>query len=194
MAKREVGSGITRYEMPEGLKIDRPLNEEEFKEAERAWRAAATRPLWDRSQYVHAFELALADLTGGASSSVADFKAHEDWGWYYHNLIRLDRITRNRFERGEAALAALSACEFGQLLTELQIKLVWEQDALSGRKALEGARLGGEMRSRDTAKRAHLISAYQKRLPEKGESEAVRLAAKEAGYTTRGARRMLLGK
>lgn len=191
MARREVGSGITRYQKPEGIRVDRPVSEVQFQFIKASVEKAAARPLWDRSSYVAAFERALGDIVGDGPYDPMDFKPHEDWAWYYHNLIRLDRITRNRIERGEAGLATLSACEFGQLFTELQIKLVWEKDALRGRKTLEAASRGGEMRSRDIAKQAHLFSAYQKRKGKMPEPTALQHAAREAGYTTRHARRLI---
>ena len=188
MARREVGSGITRYKLPasepvSGAKLAKFLAE------------AAGRPIWDRRKYIKQFELALEDLTGGHEYDPLDFKEHDDWGWYYHHLIRLDRIVTTRIERGEAGLAALAACEFGQIFTELQIKLVWEKDALSGRASVKGASEGGRARGSSDKianKQARLLDEYDERIGRGVDPILARqVAARKAGYSEDHARRLL---
>ena len=190
MARREVGSGITRYEKPAGEPVTGPT-------LARFLAEAAARPIWDRRKYIKQFEAALADLTGGGDYDPLDFKQHEDWGWYYHHLIRLDRIVSGRIKRNEARLAALAACEFGQLFTELQIKLVWEKDALAGRASVRGASEGGRTRGSSEKiadKQSELLREYDERVGRGMDPTLARQsAARKSGYSDDHARRLLRG-
>lgn len=103
-------------------------------------------------------------------------------------LIALDAAQR-RIADGDIRRACVSSYELGRLITQFQMKLEWEHDALQGRKKADQLRASGvERRIVEKAKAAkqhkkwqHMADDYWKRHPERGFSDAARYIAGRIG-------------
>ena len=140
---RTTGSGITKHtETITVLDLTEPPTKAERAELVAKINAAAARPLWDKHSLVAQCRGALERIkaTLPPEHEDCDFRPHEDFGWYYARLILLDKLVQRDVAKGDAAMAAYNAAEFGSLLSELQIKLVWEPDAIAGRASRDGAK------------------------------------------------------
>lgn len=192
-----VGAGITRHQSDVTvLDLTQRTTPEEMKELGDYLRAAAARPLWHKERIIADIEQRLRKLKAALPSDHddLDFRPHDDFGWYYCELIRLDRIVRNAITEKDAARAALFAEDFGELHREMQIKEVWERDALAGRESFKGAQAGGQARGQSDQildRRARFFRAHDDAVDRVGATIARQRAAKEAGYSDDHARRLL---
>jgi len=120
---REKGSGITRHRQSVTVfDMTKPLTEEEVEDFGSRLKATV-RPLWDNERTISEMQEALADLKKGLPAEHDDcqFRPHEDLGWYYSRLIRLDEWVHRDIKKGDAALAAYNAAEFGCLLQNYRL-------------------------------------------------------------------------
>lgn len=194
---RERGSGITRYRQNVTVfDLTQALTKDEAKELSNRI-TGAVRPLWDNERRVAEMREALADIEKRLppDHDECDFRPHEDLGWYYARLIRLDGWVHRDIKKGDAAMAAYNAAEFGGLFAELQIKLVWERDALAGRKSHVGAREGARLRGSSEKiqdRRETFFSTYDEAMSRRLHPTLARQkAAKAACYNDDYARRLL---
>ena len=196
---RSKGTGITRHQSSVTvLDLRQGLTPGEGDELIASIAAAGSRPLWDNEQIVSELEISLAELKRHLPADHQDFafRPHEDLGWYYSRLIMLDSWVKRNIAEGDAAMAAYNAAEFGSLFTELQIKKVWESDALSGRQSIKGARAGGlaprEKSEKVAARQQPLIDAYWRSRKLGGSHEtAMDRAVTATSYSRRQAQRVL---
>lgn len=196
---RTKGAGITRHQQAVTVfDTKRGLTQDEADELIGAIRAAGARPLWDKEKIVEDARRRLAAVKEAlpADHDDMDFLPHDDFGWYYCELIKLDRIVRSAIAAGDAGRAALFAEDFGTVHRELQIKEVWEPDALAGRASREGAHRGPPAKASSqaiAAKHEQLLAEYAIRRLRMDDVPARQHAARAAGYSEKQAKRIIDG-
>jgi hypothetical protein len=128
--------------------------------------------------------------TSANGGSYPSFQERDELGWYYQFLIREIKQVRANIESGDAGNAAFYALQVGEAFSELQMKVTWEKDAMSGRKSYNGGGASRDMRAVEhNPKYKSFVFEYEQRLKDgKSELLARQNAAEKVGIEPKTAR------
>jgi len=122
-------------------------------------------------KWVDAAHRVLATGPGDGEANFCDKFAGR--GWYAAELVRLDSITRQAIEIGDAEAAAVAGGDFGAMVTEAELKFAHEAAWQTGQKILDRPDKGG--RRSDDVRNLKLARRFLERRAREGRKSNTRL-------------------